>query len=69
LRVMIAQSTLVQVVMETVATMVEEVMLDHMVQVVVVQKGVGWGIGGTLEEVNTHATQDSDHNAHAPHSQ
>jgi hypothetical protein len=69
LRVMIAQSTLVQVVMETVATMVEEVMLDHMVQVVVVQEGVGWGIGGTLEEVNTHVTQGSDHNAHAPHSQ
>jgi hypothetical protein len=54
LRVMIAQLTLVQVMMEMTTTMViEEVMLDHMVQVIVVQEGVGWGIGGTLKEVNS----------------
>jgi hypothetical protein len=51
---MIAQLTLVQDMMETMVAMVmEEVMLDHMEQEGVVQEGVGWGIGGPLEEVNS----------------
>jgi hypothetical protein len=52
--VMIAQSTLVQVVMEKmVAIVMGEVMLDYMVQERVGQDGVVQEIAGPLEEVGS----------------